>query len=150
MGKAPHHPNKSFCCFQICWPVWWGGCREIVMNSVLSSGGIKSESCGGFNILHSFCGGFDFRSVFKHIELLRFRMTTSSATAHASKNIKFARILRGWGGIVSRTRRQRNFRLGSATWQYAFPPGRRRPFQAADGKVCRRTSRRSGGRTKIK
>ena len=57
---------------------------------------IKSIWYGGLNILASFCGGLDFRSRFKHIQLLSIIMTDSSATGHTTeKEKKLVRILRG-------------------------------------------------------
>ena len=62
-------------------------------------GSNKSISYGGLDILNSFCGGFDFRSRFKHIILLRRRRTKPSANPHVSNHKKtLVRILGGEGG----------------------------------------------------
>ena len=65
-------------------------------------GSNKSISYGGLDILNSFCGGFDFRSRFKHIILLRRRRTKPSANPHVSNHKKtLVRILGGEGGDTS-------------------------------------------------
>ena len=66
--------------FLMIWPflcLWL--CLFVLLFYFCLHGSNKSISYGGLDILNSFCGGFDFRSRFKHIILLRLRRTKWSA-----------------------------------------------------------------------